>query len=508
MWSRVSVAYWFSLILLAQGECLAGAFGETLPHELLAGTNDATPVYEQKGQEDGPTVLIVAGLAGDQPSGVNAAESIRHWRPAAGRLVVIPRVNSSALAAGTALTPGEPATSANLHQAFPKDDGPLEARSAMGRALWRFANRLQPDVVISLEASEVDYGNEKFGTGIHHAGQGTRGLAEAAVKAAGESRCLGRDAPVLTGKAFPQGSFCRAVNHHLACKVLAIEAYRSHSGTTRTRSARQHRWAVWGVLDALGMLSADHSPDEILPPADGRLRVAVYTGPGAVSGSGHGPHWLIRSWSHLDEMNFVPLGPEEVRGGALAGFDLAYFGGGLSTSQGKALGQKGRDKLRQFIRDGGGYVGVCAGFFLLMPSSSGQSLGVIQAELVLPKHRYWDKAHVDIELTEEGNVLLGDGGAGATGPRRLKSTYSGGPVVKPSSRGEVPYEVLAIYREEKARVAAQVGKMIGAPAIIRAQYGQGTIIAHSCHPERAPGPQSWFYESLRLAAAENSTIVR
>src|SRR4051812_22278254 len=48
----------------------------------------------------------------------------------------------------------------------------------------------------------------------------------------------------------------------------------------------------------------------------------------------------------------------DVRDGALGRFDVVLFPGGLSGTQAKALGEKGRECVREFVKGGGGYVGI------------------------------------------------------------------------------------------------------------------------------------------------------
>ncbi|MBM4089335.1 MAG: hypothetical protein FJ276_07885 [Planctomycetes bacterium] len=55
------------------------------------------PYYVVESPVDGPTVLITAGLHGNEPAGSRAAEQIRHWPIRRGRLIVVPRVNAPGL---------------------------------------------------------------------------------------------------------------------------------------------------------------------------------------------------------------------------------------------------------------------------------------------------------------------------------------------------------------------------------------------------------------------------
>ena len=54
------------------------------------------PYYLVDSPVDGPTLLITAGLHGNEPAGSRAAEQIRHWPIRRGRLVVVPHVNAPA----------------------------------------------------------------------------------------------------------------------------------------------------------------------------------------------------------------------------------------------------------------------------------------------------------------------------------------------------------------------------------------------------------------------------
>jgi len=62
-------------------------------HGLLAeGTVWENPYYIIDSGVAGPTLLLTAGLHGNEPAGYWAAEQIRHWPLARGRLIVVPSV--------------------------------------------------------------------------------------------------------------------------------------------------------------------------------------------------------------------------------------------------------------------------------------------------------------------------------------------------------------------------------------------------------------------------------
>ena len=92
------------------------------------------------------------------------------------------------------------------------------------------------------------------------------------------------------------------------------------------------------------------------------LRVGVYTDVGA-RGS-------VLAYSKLAalspdcEVKFID--GAAVRAGALSGVDVLLMSGGSSVDISASLGDEGRAELERFIREGGGYLGTCAGALLMV----------------------------------------------------------------------------------------------------------------------------------------------
>ncbi len=63
-------------------------------------------------------------------------------------------------------------------------------------------------------------------------------------------------------------------------------------------------------------------------------------------------------------------------------FRVVYVNGGIATSHGESLGEKGRQRYRAYISAGGSYVGTCAGAFLT-------AAGTIKADTVYPRDNYF-----------------------------------------------------------------------------------------------------------------------
>lgn len=194
-----------------------------------------------------------------------------------------------------------------------------------------------------------------------------------------------------------------------------------------------------------------------------------------------GPRNLLRILSADDGFSSARLTSREIREGGLAGYDVLIMPGGSGSKQAERLEEVGREKIREFVRAGGGYVGICAGSYLAS-SHYDWSLGLINA-------RVWDRAHWDrgggevcLRMTDPGADLLGLGGS-------VPVHYNQGPLLVPDDEADLPgYQVLATFETEVATKGAQPGSMTGTHAIIRSTYGRGRVICYSPHPEVTDGP--------------------
>ena len=90
------------------------------------------------------------------------------------------------------------------------------------------------------------------------------------------------------------------------------------------------------------------------------VRVALYADKGTSSSSDQ----LLKVLNSFKDMEVRTVNAAEIGEGKLSGFDLLIHPGGSGGSQGKALGETGREKIRNFVSQGGGYLGICAGAYL------------------------------------------------------------------------------------------------------------------------------------------------
>jgi hypothetical protein len=202
------------------------------------------------------------------------------------------------------------------------------------------------------------------------------------------------------------------------------------------------------------------------------------------------------------------VGPNDMRPEVLGQFEVVVFPGGSGSKQGKALGEQGRDQVRQFVRGGGGVVGICAGAYLCS-SHYPWSLQLMNAAVFNktveipgqgPKSMWYrgPAANVQVEMTAQGAEVLGIAG-------RHSIRYMNGPILSPGDQPSLPaYQPLAFFRSENGIYEPQKGTMIGAPAVVTAQYGAGRVLAISPHFESTPGQQPVLLRAIQYVRGTTS----
>ncbi len=217
-----------------------------------------------------------------------------------------------------------------------------------------------------------------------------------------------------------------------------------------------------------------------------KVQVGVYVDAGA----GPSVNDLIRALGDHNEVVVTRLTAEQIRSGRLAGMDLLALPGGSGGGQGRNLAEAGREKIRGFVREGGGLIGVCAGAYLASVHYE-WSLNVLDAKVLDTRHWARGTGTVEIGLSAAGRELLH-----ADGPQ-ASIYYGQGPLLAPGGNPEIEdYEELASYRTEIAKNGAPKGLMIGTTAIARGRFGLGRVICFSPHPEKTEGLEHFVREAV------------
>lgn len=202
------------------------------------------------------------------------------------------------------------------------------------------------------------------------------------------------------------------------------------------------------------------------------LRIALYVDRGS-SGSG------VFHWAKLIEFSpqaeLVTVTGQDIRNGKLKSVDVLLMPGGYPTRQYGSMKPEGIKILREWVKNGGGYVGSCAGLtcalnhkerlrllpFIRRPNSGGAS------------------GSAQIEISERGAAVLD------VKPGKRVVTYASGPIVRPGRKPDADStgEVLGVYKNSISYYGKAAGNMFDQPALVYGTLGKGKVIASSYHPE-------------------------
>ncbi len=215
------------------------------------------------------------------------------------------------------------------------------------------------------------------------------------------------------------------------------------------------------------------------------IKVAVYDDKGA---TGKGIPCVTDIAGRTADIKLTRLKGADIAAGGLKGYDLVVFTGGSGSAEAAGLGEKGREEVRDFVRNGGGYVGICAGAYLAC-SGFEWGVGVLNAKTVSSK---WRRGQGEVKIEGEAfGEKLSDRGI----------RYSNGPIIKADVRKDLPeFETLIAFRTELAENDTPVGVMVNAPAMVRARYGLGKVFTSSPHPEQTAGLEPLVEKAIRWVA--------
>ena len=106
---------------------------------------------------------------------------------------------------------------------------------------------------------------------------------------------------------------------------------------------------------------------------------------------------------------------------------------------------------------------------------------------------------VDVDVTEEGEAALGIQGLHSI-------NYQNGPILSPGDHPSAPaYTPLAYFRTENGVYDPQKNTMIGTPAVVESQFGDGRVLAISPHFESTPEQTSVVLRAIEYVRRQSAS---
>ncbi|MBN1673686.1 MAG: fibronectin type III domain-containing protein [Kiritimatiellae bacterium] len=176
----------------------------------------------------------------------------------------------------------------------------------------------------------------------------------------------------------------------------------------------------------------------------------------------------------------------QIRNGNLIsqGYDVVLLPGGDHAGFYVSLKDAGLTAIRDFISDGGGYVGICAGALLACCHVSNT---VNYLEIIDADWSSWYNGYFSCEVTIPSSTGELDIFRTSLLGRDVKIKHCNGPVFKRKNSSLPDYVVLATYTNVPA---SQRSTMEGRPAIVAGTYGNGRVAVSGPHPESPLEPDA------------------
>jgi len=460
--------------------------------------------YSVDSGENGPTVLVVGGVHGNEPAGYRAAEQIRHWSIARGKLIVVPQVNRLGLLADMRWLPAHrnDRKLKDPNRNFPTQSE-KDPRSEHCSDLWEFVTDLRPDWVFDLhEGFDFHHANSKSvgSSVITFPAADTKSVATLMVDTINRTIEDKEKVFDLLAKSGPvNGSLARACHEQLNARSFIVETtYKDQPLSKRTR---QHRVMMSAAFLDIGLI-VEPQHDQLVGSDDEIIRVAMYD----ATGTGSSKNNVAKLIDNSSGMEVAFVGPEEMRKEVLNQFNVVLFPGGSGSKQGRAIGEDGRAAVKGFIRRGGGIVVICAGAYLCS-SHYDWSLHVINTSVYnetidipdVGRKSMWYRggpAEIKVEFTAGSKDIVAVDGTHVI-------RYQNGPIISRGKNEQLDdYKVLAHFRSENAKYQPQVGTMVDTPAIAASNFGAGRVVSISPHFESTKGMEQIVARLIKFSYRE------
>ncbi len=445
---------------------------------LAVGTPFETKIIVRTADRPGPVVLLTGGMHGNEPAGAAAAEQIAQWQLVAGTLIVIPQTNRPALAVGRRYTPDVEAVVRNLNRNFIVKDTAVEPRGLMAELIWHVVRESGVDWVVDLhEGYDFTRVNSRsVGSSVIADSSAVSVRLAASMIAAVDAEITDPSRKFMRRGPPVRGSLARAFADTTQGHGLIVETtFKDQSLAVR---CRQHRLMVATLLSELGLVESASVAEEFVPATErDSVNVALFDDSGV---SGKGIPALTEIFSKHADVTVDRVCAADIRAGALSQFDVLCCSGGSGSRQAGALQRSGAAEVREFVRTGGSYVGICAGSYLAC-SGFEWGLGILDAKT---RSNRWRRGRgvLQVQFTAAGQARLG------VGAERLAVLYANGPILEPHGQPGIPdFETWAAYEEEVSENGSPPGIMIGSPAIVHGKFGTGQVFCIGPHPEQTDG---------------------
>lgn len=195
--------------------------------------------------------------------------------------------------------------------------------------------------------------------------------------------------------------------------------------------------------------------------------------------------WETVAALQLDpEMTVRTITTSDIANHVLDSLDAIVIPGGGGKRQYMNLGARNQQRIKDFIADGKGAVGICAGAYLFSNTPGYSCIAVNGAQAIDIEHDNRGHGMAKFTLNEEGEKIFPE----LSGYDTCYVIYYEGPVFVKNNTDTLDYKTLAIMESDVHEEGNAPANMTNnKPFFIANSYGKGRIFSSIAHPEATPG---------------------
>ena len=194
----------------------------------------------------------------------------------------------------------------------------------------------------------------------------------------------------------------------------------------------------------------------------------------------------------------------DIASGVLDSLDVLIFPGGAGSAHTFSLGETNTQKVKEFAKNGGGILAICAGGYALSHTPDYACIAMNGASVYDLDHSSRGQGRVAVKLTPDGEAIFPE----LKGLDTLYLLYENGPLLEPADSSllgdATPYtSFVEMISDVYGMGGGESGASVDKPFILGNNYGRGRICTSIGHPESTAGMMWMIPRLIRWCAGKS-----
>ncbi len=238
---------------------------------------------------------------------------------------------------------------------------------------------------------------------------------------------------------------------------------------------------------------------------DKEVDVAVFQGDGGASSC---IRETVAALNLDKEFDVSIITSADIAAGALSELDAIVIPGGSGKRQFFNLGAENQTRIKEFVKNGGGIVGICAGAYMLSETPGYPCMEMNGASAIDIEHDNRGRGMAKFTMNELGKEIFHE----LSDEDTSFVYYYEGPVYVKNDSSVIEFTQFATMESDVHQEGNAPSDMTNnRPFFIGNEYGKGRVFSSIAHPEATPG-KSWMIPrmvrwTLRMPYTPYSSVV-